>query len=271
MKKLLKNQKGQSIAAVILIMIVALGIGVTLSIRNVNRLRQQTSQSNADRALGVAEAAVERMLEMDYDTLIDYVNFSSCGSDCTLDIMGDDGLNAHADVTLSMAGNSSDPFEVKLSTDSVVEVFLETYPSDTDLFVCWDDSGGEKPSVVAHLLKGSSGNYTVDSFAYNSVGSLNTSNNFDDATSSLGYDNCFTVSSGTSPLALRLKSVYSDVVGFVVPSGSSSLPTQGILIDSVGTVMDSQREVEVLLSKPYLPIVFDYVLYQKSTDTPLSN
>lgn len=272
MRKNFKNQKGQSLTVVMLIMFVALGIGITLSVRNVSSLRQRTAQSNADRALGVAEAAVERMLKKDYDTLIDYINFNSCGTDCTLDIIGDDGIDAHADVTLSVAGSSSDPFEVKLSTDSVVEVSLQNYPSNTDLFVCWNDPGAtEKPSVVTHLLKGSLGNYTADSFAYNSVGSLNISNNFDDAASAFGYDNCFTVNSGTSPVSLRLKSVYTDVVGYVIPSGSTTLPAQGVLIESVGTVMDSQRKVEVLVSKPFLPVVFDYVLYQKSSDTPLSN
>lgn len=271
MKKFLNNQEGQTIAAVILIMVIALGIGVTLSVRNVNRLRQQTSQSNADRALGVAEAAVERMLEKDYETLIDYINFDSCGTDCTLDILGDDGLNAHADVTLSMAGNSSDPYRVELDEDSVVEAALDTYPDNTDVNVCWNDSGGEKPSIVAQLVKGTSGNYEVDSYAYNSVGSLNSSNNFADATSSLGYDNCFTVDSSSNPIALRLKAVYNEVTAFVVPSGTTTLPTQGILIESVGTVMDSQRKVEVLLSDPYLPAAFDYVLYQKAIDSPLSN
>lgn len=272
MRKLLNNQKGQTIAAVILIMIVALGIGVTLSVRNVNRLRQQTSQSNSDRALGVAEAAVERMLEKDYQTLVDYINFSSCGSDCTLDILGDDGLNAHADVALSMAGNSSDPYRVELDEDSVVEVSLDPYPDNTDINVCWNYSGsGEKPSVVGQLVKGVPGNYEVDSYAYNSVGSLNSSNNFSDAASGLGYDNCFVVDSSSNPIALRLKAIYNQVTAFVIPSGTTTLPTQGILIESVGTVVDSQRKVEVLLSDPYLPGVFDYVLYQKATDSPLSN
>lgn len=267
-----KNEKGQTIVAVILLLIMGLGIGITLSFRNISKIRQQTRQDNASRALAVAEAAVERMLSKDYQDLVNYINFGNCDTNCTLDIMGDDGVNAHAEVTLSMAGSSSDPHEIWLTTDSVVEASLEGYPQNTDVFICWNDpSSGDKPSIAGYLLKGTSGNYDVDSFAYNSVGSSYTSNGFDDAVSEFGYTNCATINSSTDPISLRIKSIYNDVIAFVVPEAGINLPSQGILVESVGSVLDNEKKVEVLVSNPHLPAVFDYVLYQRSDEIPLSN
>ena len=96
-------------------------------------------------------------------------------------------------------------------------------------------------------------------------------NNFSAAVSILGDDNCFNVNSQTNPDAVRFRSVYNDVTAYIIPDSSASLPTQGVLISSIGEVLDTQRKVEVIKSNPFVPLPFDYVLYSKSEDVPLSN
>ncbi len=267
-----QNQKGQTIASVLLIMVVALSIGVAIATRFTKTLRQNIRQDSSNRALAIAESAVERILGMDYSDLVDFIAYSSCGSSCVLEITGDDGVLARADVTLTYAGNSSDPFEINISRDNVTEVFLQGYPDNTSLYVCWDNpASGNLPSVFANLIHGTDGNYEVDSYAYNSIGSIYSSNNFDEANSALGYANCFTVNSSTSPQAIRIRSIYNDALAYVVPNGGSTIPSQGVLVTSIGKVEDSERKVEVLLSSPAVPLPFDYVLYSTMEDQPLSN
>lgn len=269
---MLSNQKGQTIASVLLIMVVALSIGVAIATRFTKTLRQNVGQDNSSRALAIAEAGIERMLNKDYDTLVDYINYSSCGSDCTLQIVGGDGVTATATITLSFAGNSSNAFAVNLSEEEVVEVSLNGYPDDTDIYVCWNSpASGSLPSVVGSYIHGTDGNYGLDSYAVNSIGSLYATNGFDDANSALGYANCFTIDSKSDPEALRLRSLYNEVNAYIVPDGSATIPSQGVLISSVGIVQDSERKVDVLLSSPAVPLPFDYVLYSKDTDNPLSN
>ncbi len=253
-------------------MVIALGIGVTMSTRYVQTLKQRVGQDASNRALAVAEAGVERMLNTDYETLLDYINFNNCGSACSLDIVGADGVTANAAITLAIAGGSSDPHEINLELNSVVEVNMEGYPNSTDIYICWDSPAtGDLPSITGYIIKGGEGNYGMGAFSINSLGSLYGDNGFTDATSSLGYTHCATINSSTDPDVLRIRALYNGVRAYVIPSGGATLPSQGILITSLGTVLDSEKTVEVLMSNPYLPTPFDYVLYQKSEDNPLSN
>ncbi len=267
-----RNQRGQTIASVLLIMVLALSVGVAIATRFTSTLRQNIRQDSSSRALAVAEAAIERMLTKDYSALLDYITYGNCGSECVLEILGDDNVLARADVTLTHAGNSSAPFQINLARDSVTEVSLVGYSANTNVYVCWDiPSTGSLPSVFVNLIYGTDGNYQADSYAANSIGSVYASNGFDEANSALGYSNCLTVNSMTNPQALRIRSLYNEALAYVVPSGGSTIPSQGVLISSIGKVMDSERKVEVLLGSPAVPMPFDYVLYSKTEELPLSN
>ncbi|MBI2414477.1 hypothetical protein HYV31_01350 [candidate division WWE3 bacterium] len=267
-----KSESGQTIAAVVIIMVIALSIGMTISTRFIRQLRQSVQQDTSSRALSVAEAAMERMLNTDYQTLLDYISFNNCGSSCTLQITGADGVVADANVVLSIAGGSSQAFELGLTTDNTVEISLAGYPSNTDLSVCWNNPiTGEYPSIRASLVYGIDGSYLAKSYAYNSIGSLYDTNGFNTANAANGYANCFTVDSGSNPNFLRLASIYNDATVFILPNSGTNLPSQGIKIVSTGTAGSSQRKVTVLITSPHLPAPFDYVIFSKSMDNPLSN
>ena len=70
---------------------------------------------------------------------------------------------------------------------------------------------------------------------------------------------------------LRFKAVYEENIAVVIPEVGEVLPTQGILIESVGAAGDVTKTVTVIITDPVLSSQFDYVLYQKSTTEPLSN
>jgi hypothetical protein len=269
---MLRDQKGQTIAAVIMVMLIALSVGVSVSTRFIKSLRIASRTDASSRAFAVAEAAVERMLNKDYDTLLDYINFGSCGTDCTLQIVGADGVTASATVVLGLAGGASEPYLVSLREDDIIEVNLEGYPDGTALNICWDNPPeGELPAVIAMLLFGTDGNYQADAFSYNSIGSIYGANGFDEAVAGYGYAHCAEVTGVSDMISVRIRSIYNDVNAYVIPEIGIDLPSQGILISSTGTVIDSQRKVEVVVSNPFVPIPFDYALYSKSGSVPLSN
>lgn len=79
-----------------------------------------------------------------------------------------------------------------------------------------------------------------------------------------------------SPLLIRLRLLYSagsaHYVGVSPIGGGLTLPSQGYKIDSTGQVLAGQttRKVQVFVSYPALPPIFDFALFNGSSD-PLSH
>jgi len=268
----LQNQKGQTFIIVVVVMVIALTIGISISSRFISTLKSLSRSDSSTRAVGIAEASVERLLLKTTDELESYITNNNCGSNCYLEITSPEGLKAVSNVTLSYVGNSTSSYNLDLSTITSSEVNLKGYPTNTNLYVCWNTPlSGDKPSVSAIYVSGAVGSYVSTGYAYNSVSSSHTDNKFSTAAPNQGYANCFTVLSSANSALIRLKSHYNNVTVVVIPSGGASLPKQGVLISAIGSVGDEKKKVEVVKSTVALPPEFDYVLYQKTTSSSLSN
>lgn len=261
------NQKGQTLAIILVVMTMALIIGAGISTNFITNLRSRVTTDESYRADAVAQGLAERLLLKDFQTLKDYITFTNCGSECVLSIT-DTNFNASATATLSFLGNSTEAFEVDATTSSASEVNLNSYGSG-NLDVCWNDDATQA-SIMAMLVHGSVGSYQADTYAYNSATATYT-NGFSSATSNFGYDNCFTVTGRTNPQFLRIRTAYDDVKVYVKPTGSASIPSQGVRIVSTGTSNGVNRVVTVTKSDSFLPADFEYALFQNSTTLPLTN
>lgn len=270
-----KNESGQTLVIIVFVMVIALAVGIGISNRFVSNLRISSVVDSSGRAVSVAEALVERLLIVDNSTLEDYINFGSCGSNCTLTIPGIDGVDATATATLSYEGNTSDPLQVPLTVSETVEVNLDTYNDLSDSWVCWDDisgfPGSAQPSIVAMHVFGNSGSYSMNTYAYNAISSTNTSNGFDTATALYGYDNCITISGQNNPRLLRLRPIYNSVTAYFIPDSGVTVPSQGIRIEAEGSVLDTRKTVTVIKSATSLPVDFDFAIISRSETEPLSN
>ncbi len=263
------NQKGQTLAIILVIMTMALIIGAGVSATFITNLRSRVTTDFSYRADATAQGLAERLLLKDFQTLKDYITYNNCGSECTLSVSSGD-FSGSATATLSFLGNSTAAYEVAASTNGAAEVNLTGYGSG-NINVCWNDlSNGTKPSVIAMLVHGSSGNYQADSYAYNAT-TASYSNGFSTATANFGYNSCFTVTGKTNPQFLRVRTVYGDAKVYVRPTGSATIPSQGVKITSVGTSGGVSRTVTVTKSDTFLPVDFEYVLFQNSTADPLTN
>lgn len=263
----LKNEQGQTLVIIVILMVVALMIGITVSSTFIQGLSILTASDDDAKAAAMAEALIERVLLIPSETLEDYIEFSSCGSDCYLEKTEDNGRVISATAALSYTGESEDSYDIKLAEEEANEIYLSGYTSGELIFVCWDGSY----SIVSSYVYEDSGVVEANAYAYNAISTSHSDNNFDDAFSAYGYDNCFSFTASNTPKLLRLKSVYGEIDAAVIPEAGNSLPKQGILIESVGTAGKSKKTVTVIKSTPFLPAIFDYAVYQKSTSQTLSN
>lgn len=275
------SQSGQTLLAIVFVMVIALSVGVSMSNRFISTLKITSRSYTAYRAKAVAESAIERVLLLDVNTLTDDINnnlctetctnLATCGSDCYLEQTNDDGVLEYATVNLTLLGDSSDTFYTKLTTDDATEINIDGYPATTALNICWNAPiSGTLPSIIGYQIYGILGNYTSDNFAYNSIGSTE-NNGFSTAVASYGYDNCIPLISKQYPRALRLRSLNQNIDIAVIPNETATLPSQGILIKSVGHVLDTTSRISAIKSSPIAPVVFDFVLYQKSDTAAFSN
>ena len=262
-----KNEKGQTLIIAVIIMVIALAIGITVSSRFISTLRNISESDNSARALAVAEAAIENMLMVPQETLESYINYNNCGNNCVLEISGESNYRARADVTLSFAGSTNDPYSIKVYDGEVYQLSLDGYGSSSNIDVCWDSDA----SVYASYVYESSGLILNDIFAYNPLGYTGIINGFDEATSLHEHSSCFSVTTTGTPRVLRVKPYNDDSKMYFVPASGQNIPSQGILISSVGRSGDAVKTVQVLKTTGAVPEYFDYVIYQKSLNTPLSN
>lgn len=270
-KKLINKESGQTLIIIVFVMILALATGISVSSRFIKNLRSTTRTQTGYRSGAIAEAALERILLKNSDELQDYINYGSCGSDCTLSITNSDGIVETANITLTQLGNSSDPFVLRITQDQSNEINLSGYSDNTDITLCWNDpSSGEYPSLVGMLVHGTLGSYEATSFAYNSAASTQ-SNNFYTASAANGYQNCFSIDSQEDPQLIRLRALYQDTDVTVIPDSGSVIPSQGILIESEGHVLDTNTKVSAIKGTNATPYIFDYVLFSKSESNPLAN
>ncbi|HOD01264.1 MAG TPA: type II secretion system protein [bacterium] len=261
------GQKGQTLVITLFVMVIALTVGVIVSSRLISTLRNVSESDNSSRALAVAEAAIENILLLSQETLEDYINYNNCGNDCVLEILGESNYRARADVILSFAGASNEPYVVKVKEGEVYQLFLDGYGSNSVVNVCWDNNS----SIYASYIYGDSGSVSLEVYAYNPVGYPENENGFSEATPLHGHTNCFLVDTVGAPKALRIKPYNEETFVYFVPAEGQDIPSQGILIKSVGRSGDAVKTVEVLKTAGAAPGYFDYVLYQKSANDPLSN
>ena len=248
-----QTESGQTLAAIFVFMVLALSIGVGITSRFIKTMRSSTETDFSSRAVGVAEAGAERILLESYETLSDYIDEGTCGDDCYLEFTGTQGLVSTATISLSYLGGLEGPSLVSLPENEVREVYLLGYADNQPIWFCWGDASDT--SIVGMQFHGNTGSYGVDNFACNSIGGDHSENGFDIASSLFGYQNCCEVPGASDPQFVRVRSVYGEVNVSVVPQIGFSLPSQGILIESRGTVGGVTKIARILKTRSYLPII----------------
>lgn len=264
--------RGQMLLIVVLVMVVVLTVGLSAATRTITNIRVSSDEEASERAFSAAEAGLEKAL----------------GGDITQSTTGNFANNSTFKTTLVQQTGTEIFLENNLAVlkDDVADIWLSTYPDYSspysgNLTIHWGSTGdvcspSEASNTMAALdiavLSGTTANPQVTRFAVDPCTDRRIANNFSPVLMSGGtikdksyaYRYNITVTSG---LLARIRPLYSStsigVNGCNSGGGTcANLPSQGTVIESVGTSANAQRKIVTFRSYPKIPTeLFPYVLF----------
>lgn len=275
-KSIFKNQQGQALLIVVLVMVVALTVGLSVASRTVINLRTTADEENSQRAFSAAEAGIEQALKTG----------QSISSPLPL------GNNANIE-NVRIVGVSGTEFLLnggnKIPRDDGFDLWLASYPDYSNpwpvsgngfISIYWGDqisscSGTMPAAIEVVLLIGPKTSPSTKRFAFDPCLARSSSNGFQTASGgtynvaskTFLYQATIPVPSGTGLLA-RVIPLYANAFIGVKGCDSSgagciAFPPQGSSIDSVGSSGGTKRKITVFQGYPQLPSeFFPYILFQ---------
>ena len=283
---LMKKNSGQVIIIVLLVVTIGLTIGVSLMTRTLQELRSSAVSDSSARAFAAAEAGLEEGLRT--LTLRDWTPAQT--------------LTNQATYKYKIAQEGTTGFYPgQIAQDDVVQMGIvkpdgDTTPNPTSLDIYWagpaDPQDTETASLVLTFVYKKAATYGITKISVN--GTTRVTNGFINPVETGGIVEQFLrdvndpqgttfadkirISLNTAyfdngtPYALRIRPVYAKTSVAVLPinsTGNATLPAQYLTISAVGAAGDAQRALEVKKTNPYLPPIFDYVLFNAGSQ-PLS-
>ncbi|MEK7571382.1 MAG: hypothetical protein AAB553_03835 [Patescibacteria group bacterium] len=262
-------QSGQVLLIVILVMVVALTVGLSVAARSITNVRIANEEESSERAFAAAEAGLERALVS---------NAATTGS-----------LSNSALFETTLSTLSGQEFLLQGGTpipqDDGVDLWLSTYPSYSNpwsgnITIYWGVSGdvcnasattNTMPALMVSLITGTSAFPRITYYAFEPC-NARAGNNFEVIPTNGGtitgktflYRRTIAVSSG---IVARIVPLYAPaVIGVRGCDGANNncnaLPTQGTLIQSVGTSDTTKRKIVSFRGYPKVPSeLFPYNLF----------
>ncbi len=304
-KNTLQDQSGQMAILVMLVLVVALTIGLAIIARTTTDVRLSTNTNQSNQAYAAAEAGIEAALGNNItsygtDVTIGNATFNVStptqqgGSTTPFAFPNDLKKDESAQVWLfdynNFKTNAASPYSGFYNSCS-------TPANCNQITIHWGTNAatsGKEPALEASLIYKENNAFGVEKYAFDSQYSVR-GNGFDPVTyvsnptaittnqgsKKYNYSRTITLSNGETGsgscttagprcyLLLRIKLLYNDGQDqgvAVAPQSGRSLPAQGTQIDSQGKSGDTVRKVRVYQSYPTLPGIFDFVVFNGSTN-----
>lgn len=293
-----KHASGQILVLVLLVVLVGMSIGLSIASRTLSNLKDTTKLNTSNRAFNAAEAGIEHAL-----TILKGPNPTQCqaptGCGDTISLAGIDKVKV---VTNPIGGNTRAFGIDSLNRDEVIQVNLEGY-TGSSIKAYWGSNTKtgctDSPAIVVSVVyRLSNGTYSMSKSALDDCATdASHANNFNDATVSpasgtvtlqdgttrSNYRYMATldfssgdlqIPSGATMLLARVRLMYGSSTEpiAIAPVGSGvTLPTQGQQITSTAVAGQTQRTVKVVRSNTNLPAIFDYALFNGSTQALSKN
>ncbi len=260
------SQKGQILLIVILAAVVSLTVGLSAVSRIITNTKVTTEEASSQKALSAAEAGAEELAANN--------SLLGTGSSKTL------SNNSKFDATAKQVSNASILINggKDVYKDDGADVWLSTYPKFTPpqwsgtMTVYWTDTQGggncdKDPAIEIVVISGNRANPNMNRAAYDACGSRRNGNNFirpanGGSVQGVSFDHNFqiTIDPATPGFIARIIPLYANTTIGVV--GDSIFPSQGYIIDSVGTSGNTTRKVRVFQGFPRVPVeYFPYNLF----------
>ena len=255
--KLVKNhkkqgQKGQILLMVVLATVITLTVGLSAISRTITNTRVSTEEANSQKALSAAEAGIEELLSNQSLFATGTTKTLSNNSVFETEAVAVSGTQIHIN-----DGN-------RILKDDGADIWLTNYPDfsgspwNGTLTIYWTNTGSacSGPAVEVAVIYGARANPSMGRYTADPCSTRN--NNFSGALGGgtvLGksFQNRISVPVTNGYIA-RVIPLYANTEMAVV--GTSALPVQGYVIDSVGISGDATRKLRVFQGHPRLPIEF---------------
>lgn len=263
------NQSGQIVVILLLIMLVGVTIGLSITTRTLQQMKVATVSEQSSRAYTAAEAAIEEALRQE--------------------LVGE--MTGTIDLGTTRAEyivEEAPEFSLTVQKDEVAQVNLQDFTgSAIDIYWVLESDPNEntsRASLELTFIKNDGGDYSVIRFAVN-ADARSASNGFTDpggsdisggvnlsrsdrancGLPSSGYCNKAAITGLSDIEILRVKPFYNRATILVESSPPGLLSSQLFTISGEATTRaDVTRKVEVTKAPPALPPIFDYVIFDGS-------
>lgn len=255
---------------VVLVMVTALTIGLSVTARTITNIRTSQEAENSEKAFSAAEAGIEQSL--------------TSGSNVT----GNFTNNASYTTTVSNVSGVEFPLNngIPVLKDDSLDLWLSTYPTYANQWsgtftLYWGNTGdvctgSEASNTMAALevivMHGSRANPVVTRYALDPCSQRSLSNNFEFVPSGGGvvsgksypYRRTITVASG---MFVRIIPLYAPVAMGIRGCDAANttclaLPSQGTVVEAVGTADNTQRKLISYRRYPKIPTeLFPYSFF----------
>lgn len=275
----MKNQQGQVILMLILVMTVALAIGLSVIQRSLSDISTSGKVEQSSRAFSAAEAGIEKALRNDFT--------GASFTDASATVTGSGEIP-----TVPSVGTRQDPLEYPpLAKEEVAQVWLADYTSltnppptvyiNTSLDVYWGNSDTDKAALEVTLVYYDGTKYANRKwYLDNAAASRSSANNFDQVTCTGSYSlagykckktlgDTTGINNGVLPtglILLRARLLYNSTsqpfaVQAVGTCSNCSLPPQARIIESIGIAGETQRKIQLFQLYKVVPPYFDYGIF----------
>jgi hypothetical protein len=275
-----KNNSGQSLLVILLVMAVILTIGLAVASYSITDIKISQQEEESARAFSVAEAGIEESLKAGLAT---NVTVGEITANVTETIQGGSGEFNFGESKFP-SGELANVWLVGHTEEG--EFTPEThFPYNGQIKICWGEEtalGDSTPALeLALVYQGSSGEYKVVRQGYDPVSgrTVGFDESFDkdggNCGSNLAFGKDISLDSGAFnlgasdiPYLLRLKLLYNDNLQpiAVQATDGNNLPKQGKCYESSASIQvsDVTRKVRQCQFFQAPPEIFDYVLFSTS-------
>lgn len=278
-----RDNSGQALLVILLIMAVALTIGLSITSRSITDIKISELSEEGARAFSAAEAGIEEAL--------------LAGSEGTFEPAAPFETGAtYQSVSTGFGSATQFALPATVSQGQVPTLWLSNYSDlspayNQDRLELFWGNPGENAALEASIYYKDGTEYKVAKFALDPITTRTPANSFcnppscsgvisfsdgDSSFDSKNFDSKATLdlSSITGPgktlLFARIRVLYADEQALGVKAacnllcGASTLPSQGLTITSKGTAGAATRKVQVVKYHPAPPAFFDSVLYSQT-------
>ena len=266
------KENGQALMVVVLVMVVALTVGLSLTSRSIVNIRTSTEEADSQKALAAAEAGIEQALQVYITTSLPLTTFSENKTTYSTEIK-----EVVGDSILVNGGNL-------VAQDDGIDIWLVPHNADgrpnystswggnnDKLDIYWgdpalnDDCGNAAIEVA--VISGTQAAPVLKRYAYDPCNSRQGANKFSNVPGGgpysfqgkgFKYNVQINIKDG---LIARVVPIYTSTA--IAVKGSIPLPTQGFKIDSTGTSGAQDREVKRSLTffRTYDELPTPYFMY----------